>query len=355
MDRLTNRRLVALAAGVLACGLALSTASAQKAPAEHAKGKPALVVEEIGSFYVGGQRFFTELGNSTEPHDTRNPGTVIINQTYVEYIIPKKKHFPYPILMMPGGGHTQHVFETTPDGREGWATYFPRKGMSTYLSDGVNRGSSSWDLTNVVLARQGEVSTTAIPSIDRYTFETAWAGFRIGPSFGVQYPGNQFPVEAFEQYANQLVPAFRHAAVENPKNIAALVAAVDKIGPVVVLGWSQSGLFILQAALQRPNLVKGLIFIDSGSGNTAAAALTRQQIASISHIPALALDGDFRAAPTTTADILGDNATNIWLPQIGITGNGHTLMVERNNLEIADVILDWIKKNVKKQRPARSH
>jgi len=183
--------------------------------------------------------------------------------------------------------------------------------------------------------------------MDRYTFETAWVGFRIGPAYGVQYPGNQFPVEAFEQYANQLVPAFRDAAVEDPKNTAALVAAVDKIGPVVLLGWSQSGLFILHAALQRPNLVKGLIFIDSGSGNTAAAALTPQQIASISHIPGLALDGDFRDAPTTTAAILGANATNIWLPRIGITGNGHTMVVEKNNLQIADVVLDWIKEHVK--------
>ena len=38
-----------------------------------------------------------------------------------------------------------------------------------------------------------------------------------------------------------------------------------------------------------------------------------------------------------------------WLPlqSKGIYGNGHMVMIEKNNLQIAKVIDDWVRKNVK--------
>ena len=38
-----------------------------------------------------------------------------------------------------------------------------------------------------------------------------------------------------------------------------------------------------------------------------------------------------------------------WMPldKVGIHGNGHMVMIEKNNLAIAKVIDDWAKKNVK--------
>ena len=313
-----------------------------------------LEIEKQGSFFAGGVPFFTQTGNDTDIGDPRNPGTATINQTYVEFQIPAKKRFKYPVLMMPGGGHTQKIYESTPDGRDGWGTYYVRKGVSVYLSDGVNRGSSSWDLTQVVLARQGNAPASAIPSMDRYTHETAWINFRIGPTFGVQHPGGQFPVQAFQQYANQLVPAFRDP-IEDTKNVNALVAAIDKIGPVVLHVWSQSGRFSIQAALQRPNLVKGIVMVEP-AGGANVSQLTPAQIAALSHIPVLVIDGDF-STRGTTAQILGSNATSLWLPvDAGITGNSHVMMIERNNLKIADLILDWIKDNVdNKRRPRGRH
>jgi pimeloyl-ACP methyl ester carboxylesterase len=163
--------------------------------------------------------------------------------------------------LLPGGGHEGKVYETTPDGRQGWATYFVRKGLSVYNADGVNRGASSYDITGIVLVSQGNAPLTAIPSMNRYTHELAWTQFRIGPSFGVPFPTSQFPVEAFEQYTNQLVPAFRDP-VEDDKNVAALVALLDRIGPAIVLTWSQSGRFGIRAAVQRPHRVKAIVALE---------------------------------------------------------------------------------------------
>ena len=34
------------------------------------------------------------------------------------------------------------------------------------------------------------------------------------------------------------------------------------------------------------------------------------------------------------------------LPALGIAGNSHMLMQDRNNLELADLILDWLDEHV---------
>jgi hypothetical protein len=59
--------------------------------------------------------------------------------------------------MLPGGGHTGAVYETTPDGREGGFTYFVRKGLPGYNSAGVNRAGSLWDVTGIALVGQGVI------------------------------------------------------------------------------------------------------------------------------------------------------------------------------------------------------
>jgi pimeloyl-ACP methyl ester carboxylesterase len=335
---------------VLMLGAFLASLVSSQLTAFGAGGQP-LVIKEQGSFFVGGQPFFTALGNSTTPTDARNPGTATINQSYVEYQIPAAKKSPYPLILLPGGGHEGKVYETTPDGREGWATYFVRKGLSVYNTDGVNRGASSWDLTNVVLVAQNQLPYTSIPSMNRYTRELAWTQFRIGPTFGTPFPTSQFPVQAFDQYANQLVPAFREA-IEDDKNVAALVALLDKIGPSIVLTWSQSGRFGVRAAVQRPNLVKALILMEPAAVSAAGVmtGVSQADLNSISHIPILIEVGDFDApriaSLTNFKNNIGANATLLSLTALGIFGNGHVAMIEKNNEQIANLFIDWLREKV---------
>jgi hypothetical protein len=44
---------------------------------------------------------------------------------------------------------------------------------------------------------------------------------------------------------------------------------------------------------------------------------------------------------------LGGDAATISLPEVGIMGNGHAMMLERNNEQIADIIEKWIVTHVK--------
>ena len=45
----------------------------------------------------------------------------------------------------------------------------------------------------------------------------------------------------------------------------------------------------------------------------------------------------------------GGDAEMMYLPKLGIKGNSHMLMQDRNSLDLADLLLAWIDKNVEKK------
>ena len=92
--------------------------------------------------------------------------------------------------MVHGSTHTAACLESTPDGREGWAPYFVRQGISTYLVDQSGRGRSGFDESVIheaaAMIRSGDVAkgTAKIPSFGRITDNgawTAWFGHLIPP------------------------------------------------------------------------------------------------------------------------------------------------------------------------------
>ena len=48
----------------------------------------------------------------------------------------------------------------------------------------------------------------------------------------------------------------------------------------------------------------------------------------------------------------GGDAQMTYLPKMGIKGNSHMLMHDKNNLRLADLILGWIDGNVERQKNA---
>jgi pimeloyl-ACP methyl ester carboxylesterase len=271
---------------------------------------------------------------------------------YVQYRVPKTIGGP-PIVMVPGSGHTGATYETTPDGREGWSTYFARKGFPVYVVDHAGRGRSGFDPT-VFNRAKADATAAALPNIQIAPRERAWYFFRIGTTYPVPFPGSQFPVEAFEQYTAQLVPNTETTLPGAGENtVRALGALLDKIGPAVVIVHSQSGAYGMDLVRARAGRMLGLINVE---GN--CAPVTAEEVAKVfAKVPLLSVWGDYsKGAPgpngderrdgcVATVDALkaaGGRARFLLLPEAGHKGNSHMLMMDKNNLAIADLIIAWL-------------
>jgi pimeloyl-ACP methyl ester carboxylesterase len=337
----------------LLLGAGVGAVSAQDGDREKKPKSEPLVLAEQGSFFVGGSIQFRDP-NSTTPGDARFvPGDIAVNQMFVEYQIPKEQKYRYPIIMMHGGGHSGKVYETTPDGREGWFTSFARRGLSPFVVDAPNRGRTGYDPTQRYKVYLGLAAPSTLEIGNIYSAQAAWVAFRWGPTYGTQYPGQQFPVEYLDQYVRQLVPSYRDAT-QNPKIVTDLVALIDRVGPCILLGWSTGTGNVMNAATQRPNLVKGLIGLEGTPPSVPV------DVATLAKIPVVVLIGDNMSpdnarAFTDNLVSLGGDASTIWLPDAGLHGNGHTMMLERNSEEVADLVEGWIKKHVPRVRGHNTH
>jgi pimeloyl-ACP methyl ester carboxylesterase len=342
-----DRSLATASATLLAAGLLAGTIAAAGAGS---LGGP-LELQDEGVFYVNGQVATTNFPD-TPATGPSTPGQITIDQMYVQYRIPKTVAGP-PIIMVHGSGHTGVTYETTPDGREGWATYFARRGFPVYVVDHVGRGRSGFDPTVINRAKQ-ESNPALLPSVPLTTRERAYPNFLIGPKYPTAYPGQQFPVEAQDQYFAQLVPNTETTlAGGGAKTVKALAALVDKVGPAVVMVHSQSGGYGLELIRQRADKVRAFIDIEGSCGPLSADDVTK----SFSKVPTLMVFGDYtegssgpngderRNICNQSVDAIsaaGGTAKFLLLPALGIKGNSHMLMMDKNNIQIADLIIGWL-------------
>jgi len=347
-------RLVLLLLPLLAALAAPAAEPPRGNAAEPPRGnaaEPPLAISAMGSFHVGGREAQVTgrpvrevaLVPGVRPVRIDPNGTYRVEGMYAQYHHPARRQGRVPLLLWHGGGMTGVVWETTPDGREGWQHYFLRRGWSVYVSDAVERGRAGWAMSPEIFAGEPIFLTTADP----------WDRFRIGPGPGSHrtrsaMPGSQFPVEAYDQLMAQMVPRW---TTTDAAQLAAYIALLERVGPSVVLAHAQGGLFAVRAAQARPALVRALVLIEpSGFGDSTPAAL-----AALRDLPILAVYGDFiDQQPRWTAirqrgtDFLalaqnaGARVEVLDLPAEDIRGNGHLMMMERNNAAIAARVQGWL-------------
>ena len=310
-----------------------------------------LELQDEGVFFVNAQTTRTEFPD-TPATGAATPGEITIDQMYVQYRIPKTIAGP-PIIMVHGSGHTGVTYETTPDGREGWATYFVRHNFPVYVVDHVGRGRSGFDPTAINRAK-AQSNPALLPSVPLTTRERAYPNFLIGSKYPTPYPGQQFPVEAQDQYFAQLVPNTETLLAGGGSNtVKALAALVDRIGPAVVMVHSQSGGYGLDLIRQRPDKVRAFVDIEGSCG-----PLSPDDVAKSFHkVPTLMVFGDYTEGSSGpngderrnvcnqsvgAINGAGGSAKFLYLPGLGIKGNSHMLMMDKNNIQIADLIIGWL-------------
>src|SRR5437764_619164 len=162
----------------------------------------------------------------------------------------------------------------------------------------------------------------------------------------VTYPGVQFPIDAYEQFMKQGVPRW---VTTDEQIIAAYIELVDKVCPCVVLVHSQAGSFGFKVAEARPEKVKALIAVEP------SATGSKEKVAALKDIPMVVIYGDnakdhprwgkIRQNVVNYAGAVreaGGKVDVIDLPDIGIKGNTHMVMMDKNSDAVADVMRKWL-------------
>jgi len=352
-----------------------------------------LSIARQGYFFVGGK------------YSTVKDQQVMSGQFYVEFQIPSKQTHDWPIVMIHGGGQSGTNFTGTPDGREGWAQYFLRQGYAVYVVDQPGRGRAAYlaDLYGGVTPPSLDNVQRRFVAPERYRL---WPQARLH----TQWPGTGAPGDAvFDQFYASQLPSIQDFTLQQVLNRDAIVALLDRIGPAIVLTHSQSGAFGWPVADRRPDLVKAIVavepngppffdvtnvpapewFRDSATqtrpwgvtavplsyappaNNTSDLAILRQekpdapdltkcwlqksparQLPNLQKIPILIMTAEasyhapYDHCTVKYLEQAGVHSTWIKLADIGIHGNGHMMMLEKNNLDIAAVISTWLSKSL---------
>ena len=386
-----NLRLVSIA-------LMSALASLIGMPSARAQERGPLNLARASYFFVGGKI------------DTTREGSPMIGQMYVEYMIPARRTHPYPIVMVHGGSQTGTNFTGTPDGREGWAQYFVRRGYSVYVVDQVARGRSPYwsQVYGPVLGPRFNFTEQRFVAPER---SNQWPQAHLH----TQWPGSGKAGDpAFDQFYASQFPSLASFPKQQELNRDALVALLDKVGPAILLTHSQSGAFGWPVADARPQLVKAIVAVEPSGPpvhdveNTGAPDwfkdAERTKISGLNDVPLkydppLAPDGklDFvrqdkpdqpnlvrcwlqkepaRKLPNlagipivivvgeasyhaaydhcTAAYLSQEGVPNtlIRLADVGVRGNGHMMMIEKNNAAVAGVIAQWLDKQRLRDRHA---
>ncbi|MGY9107675.1 MAG: alpha/beta hydrolase, partial [Alphaproteobacteria bacterium] len=204
------------------------------------------MISEQGNFYIGGR------------YVENNDDMPMIGQMYVQYQIPYERVHEYPIVMVHGGSQTGSGFISTPDGREGWATYFLRRGYAVYVVDQSARGRSAYinDIYGPSRRQAREYVMERFAASERYgAFPQAEAH--------TQWPGNAEPGDpVFDNYFASNVPSMQNREMQTEMNVSALEALLDRLGPSIVLVHSQSGNYGWPLAQNRPELLKVLVAVE---------------------------------------------------------------------------------------------
>jgi pimeloyl-ACP methyl ester carboxylesterase len=348
---------------------------------------------EIPPLVIAGQgHFFAGVRQHTGAHGTAVTGM------HVEYQIPAPapagQRRPYPLVMVHGGGGQGLDFLATPDGRPGWATLFLAAGYPVYVVDRPGMGRSPYhpDLFGSQSPPPGYGSMVA-----------GFAAPASSPSgrppypqarLHSQWPGSGVPGDpALDQFLAGQEPMAGGLLSAQEAMRGAGADLLDRIGPAVLLTHSMGGAFGWLAADARPGLVKAIVAVEpigppfadlpglgelswgltaapvgydppaSGPGDLRRELLPApepdlidayvqaepaRQIPALRGVPVAVVTAEaswFAQFGHAVAEFLrqaGADVTHLRLAEHGIRGNGHLMMLERNNAEVAAAIDGWL-------------
>ena len=380
------RRSASMGIGVAAAAaieaLAAGPTQAQVADlALAARGQAPVKLADWSYFWVGVKR--AELAR----------GTVVNgSQMYVEYWVPAEVKHPFSMVIVHGGGGQGLDWLATCDGRPGWVTYLLQAGYKVYLVDRPGHGRSPFhpSLQGAFPAQPATYANTerqftapekaAQPYGPEAQKHTQWPGTgQLGdPSVDqvIAYQGNSFLPD--------LETTHRIWAERGGE-------LLDRVGPAVMMAHSMGGPSCWIYANARPALVKGIVGVEPAGppfgnlkwGLTASPvaydppiadptelktvevkpkepdratyrlqAEPARKLKNLQHIPIAVVTSEasyhwpYDQATVAFLRQAGCTVDHIELDKLGILGNAHFMMEEKNNREVLQPILNWLQTRV---------
>ena len=302
-----------------------------------------LTIRGQGHFYVG-----LDVSAPAE-----NGSVQIKNQMYVGFQLPAEKKHPYPLVLIHGGGGQATDWFSTPDGRDGWRDYFVAAGFDVYWVDRPGYGRSP---TN---SAYGELGPSGNSQIITFLANSD------------HWPGNP------KDHTDPAILAWLASSPPGPyvgDNIAArdISALLDRIGPAILVTHSAGALSGWWAADMNPGKVPGIIAIEPGASNVTSkmrkgltfsppladdfaavkdaddCGLQPEPASKLTHFQQLKVQlvgsekGLIAGLPCAVKAFkqAGVQVKYTYLPDLGLKGNGHFMMAETDNGDIAKVIIN---------------
>ena len=327
-----------------------------------------LAIREMGMFYVGGEVRETA---GFEQH---------VDQALVHYLVPDTALPKAPVVMYPGLGLSSYIYLSTPDGREGWAQAFARRGFSAYVYDPVNTGPSGFAVGPFRSADE------PAPGVNTWSIGQVWRRWGFGDAPGEPYPDARFPTDHMDQFYASWPPrvgggggmggaagggmaaagggggmatggsaamgggamgtggggamggggmaagtagagaADTSASAQtggglppvepDNPNVLALEALLRRTGPAVLMPHSAGGPVIFNTARRNPDLVSAIVVLEPTGCLTAA-----EDVEPIAHIPFLAVYGDYIESRNQTGRLESCRATAALVREMGSRGD----------------------------------
>jgi pimeloyl-ACP methyl ester carboxylesterase len=351
-------------------------------------------IARTGFFYVGGH-YVGAAGKE-----------VMDGAEYVEVMVPKKIRRPYPIVFLHGAGQTGTDWLQTPDGRPGWAYYFVKQGYVVYMVDYPARGRSAY-----VSDADGPLTIRTAPQLEKIWTDLTELGDWPQAKKYTQWPSEaankgKMGDPVFDDFARTQVQ-FLSGGSQDKLNLDAHVALLEKIGtPVILLTHSQGGAFGFQVADARSKLVKAIVTAEpagppiqnvdtakqvyTGKGNLVWGVTSlpvkydppindpselqveleaqsdgpglvpcwlqkepAHKLVNLQGIPVLDVSGEasyhrvFDSCDAKWLNQAGVKTTYVKLEDVGLPGNAHEMMLEKNSDAIAAYLESWMEKNVR--------
>lgn len=334
-----------------------------------AQSEGTIELKTMGSLFFGGS-----------VAQTANGSTFHGDHGYAQYYIPQNAR-TYPLIMWHGMGQSGRSWESTPDGREGYQALLTRDDWAVYIIDQPRRGRAGY--TNAPKDDASKHPTSASEG-------GVWEAFRNGiwqpgEKAGV-YENSQFPLtpDAVDQFFRQqtfntgIEPRTNEYRAFMGQTMAALT---EETGPAILLTHSNSGQYGWFSAMATDK-IKAVVAYEPGQivlpesvatpilpyknvlafENLQPIKVPDNEFNKLTKIPIMIVYGDNIAAQPSeifNVDVWrlskayaeefvkqinarGGDAVLVSLPELGIKGNTHVPFADKNNLQIADMLEEYL-------------